>query len=310
MPLAAIFPGQGSQYAGMADPWLGHEAGRAVIDEASEAMGRDVAGACHDEEALATTEFVQPALLACDLAAFRVLEAEGVRFSAAAGHSLGEFAALVAAGVLDFAPALHAVIERGRAMQAAADERPGTMTALLGISPEEAGEVCAVAGRGDVLAVANENAAKQVVLSGSVDAVERAEELARSRGAKAIRLRVAGAFHSPLMQPAVDRIRDALSQLTFHEPRFPIVANVSGRMIGEPSAMRDLLSRHVVSPVRWERSVRTLADAGFSTFVEAGPGDVLTKLVRRTVDGVTAVAVGSPEEAASFSRAMPEEVVT
>lgn len=309
VPLAALFPGQGSQYAGMADPWTAHDVGKAALEEASEAMGRDVVALCRDEDALATTEFVQPALLACDVAAFRVLEAEGARFEAAAGHSLGEFAALVAAEVLDLGPALEAVMERGRAMQAAADERPGTMTALLGVSAAEATEICAVAGRGDVLAVANENAAKQVVLSGSVDAIDRAEELARSRGAKAVRLRVAGAFHSPLMQPAVGRIRDALSKLTFREPRFRIAANVSGRLIGEPSALRDLLARHVVSPVRWERCVRAMAEAGFDTFVEAGPGDVLTKLVKRTAPGVSAVAVGSPDDAASFVRAVPEEAV-
>lgn len=309
MPIAVLFPGQGSQYPGMADPWTGHAAGRAVLGEASEAIGRDVVAMCRDEDALATTEFVQPALLACDVAAFRVLDAEGVRVEAAAGHSLGEFAALVAAGVLELGPALQVVIERGRAMQAAADERPGTMTALIGVSAAEAAEVCAVAGRGDVLAVANENAPTQVVLSGSAEAIERAEEQARSRGAKAIRLRVAGAFHSPLMRPAVNRIRDALAGLQFREPKFPIVANVSGRLIAEPSALRDLLARHVVSAVRWERSIRTLVDAGFDTFVEAGPGDVLSKLVRRTAPGATAVAIGSPDEAAALARSPSEEAL-
>lgn len=309
MPIAVLFPGQGSQYPGMADPWTGHAAGRAVLGEASEAMGRDVVAMCRDEDALATTEFVQPALLACDVAAFRVLDAEGVRVEAAAGHSLGEFAALVAAGVLELGPALQVVIERGRAMQAAADERPGTMTALIGVSAAEAAEVCAVAGRGDVLAVANENAPTQVVLSGSAEAIERAEEQARSRGAKAIRLRVAGAFHSPLMRPAVNRIRDALAGLQFREPKFPIVANVSGRLIAEPSALRDLLARHVVSAVRWERSIRTLVDAGFDTFVEAGPGDILSKLVRRIAPGATAVAIGSPDEAAALARSPSEEAL-
>lgn len=304
MRVAVIFPGQGSQYPGMADPWLDHVAGREILDEASEALGRDVAALCRDEEALATTELVQPGLLACDVAALRVLEAEGVGFGAAAGHSLGEFAALVAAGVLELAPALEIVIERGRAMQAAADERPGTMTALLGVSIAEATEVCEAYRGDDVLAVANENAPKQVVLSGSVGAIERAEGEVRSRGAKAIRLRVAGAFHSPLMQPAVDHIREALSKLTLREPRFPIVANVSGELVEEPSTLRDLLSLHVVSTVRWDRSVRTLAEGGFEAFVEAGPGDVLTKLVRRTVEGVSAVAVGSPNAAAELASSL------
>ena len=201
MRVAALFPGQGSQYAGMADPWMSHVAGRSALEEVSEVWGRDVVALCRDEGALGTTELVQPALFACDIAAFRVLEAEGVEFTAAAGHSLGEFVALVAAGALDLPAAFRAVVERGRAMQEASDAEAGGMTALIGLAPDEAAEVCRVAGRGDVLEVANENAPKQIVLSGSRAALERAEELARARGAKAIRLKVAGAFHSPLMRP-------------------------------------------------------------------------------------------------------------
>jgi [acyl-carrier-protein] S-malonyltransferase len=306
MPVAVVFPGQGSQITGMADPWLEHPAGRSVIDAVSHAMERDLPALCRDEKALRTTEIVQPALFACDLAAFRVLEAEGASFSAAAGHSLGEFVALVAAGTLELRPALDLVIARGRAMQEAADERPGTMTALLGIRAADAAEVCAIAGRGDVLAVANENAPKQSVLSGSVEAIERAEELARSRGAKALRLRVAGAFHSPLMQPAVPAIRDAVSRLRFERPRFPVVPNVTGHPTSEPSALRDALTRHVVSPVRWERTIQSFASAGIDTVVEAGPGDVLTKLARRTVEGIRAVAVRTPEQAAVFAAGLEE----
>jgi [acyl-carrier-protein] S-malonyltransferase len=270
-------------------------------------MGRDLAAGCHDGALLATTGFVQPAVFAIDVAAARVLESEGVTFGSAAGHSLGEYAALVVAGALDLVPALESVVERGAAMQAAAEERPGTMTALIGPSPEEAAEICEIAGRGDVLAVANENAAKQTVLSGTVEAIERAEALARDRGARAIRLNVAGAFHSPLMQPALPRVREAVAALEIREPRFPIVPNVSGRPTVEPSAIRDQLSRHVVAPVRWSRSVAAMADAGAEAFVEAGPGDVLTKLVRRTVPGVAASAVGSPEEAKAFAAALASE---
>jgi [acyl-carrier-protein] S-malonyltransferase len=264
-----------------------------------------VAELCRDADALGTTELVQPALFACDLAAFRVLEAEGVRFEAAAGHSLGEFVALVAAGVLDDVDAFRILVTRGRAMQEASDVTPSGMTAIIGLSPTDAAEICRVAGRGDVLEVANENAAKQVVLSGSIPAVERAEEAARSRGAKAVRLKVAGAFHSPLMRPALDPVREALSHATFHEPRMALVPNVSGRVTRESSALRDLLSRHIVSPVRWERSMRALGEAGIDTFVEAGPGDVLSKLARRAVPGTTAVAVGSPEAAQEFAGTSP-----
>jgi [acyl-carrier-protein] S-malonyltransferase len=308
MPVAVLFPGQGSQFAGMADPWMTHDAGRSVMDHVTEALGRDVVAGCRDEDALSTTEFVQPGLLACDVAAFRVLEADGVRFEAAAGHSLGEFAALVAAGVLELDAAVNAVLIRGRAMQQASEQRPGTMTALIGAGPSDAAEICEAAGRGDVLAVANENASNQVVLSGTVSAIERAEDAAKSRGVRAIRLKVAGAFHSPLMQPAVEPIREALASLEFREPRFPIVANVSGRFVGEPAALRDGLSRHVVSPVRWHRSLQTLADAGFDAFVEAGPGQVLTKLAKREVPGARVAAVGTPEDATELARTISEEV--
>jgi [acyl-carrier-protein] S-malonyltransferase len=175
------------------------------------------------------------------------------------------------------------------------------MTALIGPGPDEAVEICETA-RGDgVLAVANENASNQVVLSGSVSAIERAEEEARRRGARTIRLNVAGAFHSPLMETALEPIRRALADLTFGHPRIPIVANVTGGFVEGPTAERELLVRHVVSPVRWERSMRTLVEAGFDTFVEAGPGQVLSKLVKRGFPGVRVAAIGSPEHAASFA---------
>jgi [acyl-carrier-protein] S-malonyltransferase len=308
--IAALFPGQGSQYTGMAEPWAGHPAGRAVLDEASAALGRDIVDLCRDETALATTELVQPALFAVDLAAFRVLEAEGVEFTAVAGHSLGEFAALVASGALELGPALTVVLERGRAMDEAGRALPGAMTALIGMNAEEAAELVEIAGRGDVLVVANENSPTQVVLSGSVSAIERAEELAKSSRARAIRLRVAGAFHSPLMRTAVQRVRDAISHLEFHEPSLDVVPNVSGRTTREPLALRDLLSRHLTSPVRWERGIRNMALLGVDTFVEAGPGDVLSKLVRRIAPEAITVAVGSPHEAVSFARSSREKVST
>jgi len=275
------------------------------LDQVSEAWGRDVAEVCRDEEALATTELVQPALFACDIAAFQVLRAEGTEFAAAAGHSLGEFAAVVAAGAVDLVPAFHVVTTRGRAMQEASDAAPGGMTAVIGLPSQSAAEVCAIAGRGDILELANENAPKQIVLSGSIPAIERAEELARSRGARVIRLRVAGAFHSPLMRSALKPVREAISHLTFRDPEIAVVPNVSGRPTREPSALRDQLSRHVISPVRWERSMRALDAAGITPFVEAGPGDVLTKLLRRIVPAATAVSVGSPEDAASLEDHWP-----
>ena len=301
MAVAILFPGQGSQVVGMADPWTEHAAGRDVLEEASGAIGRDLVEGCRDEEALRTTAFVQPALLTCDIAAFRVLRAEGVEAQAAAGHSLGEFAALVAAGALDLTTALRVVAVRGRAMQEASDAHPGTMTALIGAGAAEAASIRDAVRDDDVLTVANENASNQTVLSGAPSAIERAEEEAKRRKIRAMRLNVAGAFHSPLMQPAVESIAQALAGTTFARPAFPVVANVTGAFVEDPDELRGLLALHVVSPVRWESSLRALAAAGFDTFVEAGPGQVLSKIVARELPGVRAVAVDSPDAARAFA---------
>jgi [acyl-carrier-protein] S-malonyltransferase len=298
---AVVFPGQGSQSVGMADPWTTHPAGSAVLDATSSAMGMDIVAACHDESLLATTEFVQPALLACDVAAFRVLDAEGIGFAGAAGHSLGEFAALVAAGVVRLDDAIDLVIVRGRAMQRAGEERPGTMTALLGINADDAAALCDDAREDDVLIVANENSPVQVVISGSIPAIERAEALAATRKTRAIRLNVAGAFHSELMEPAVAPIVERLASIEFAPPRFPIAENVVGSLVDDPAELHALVARHVVSPVRWESCARSLADAGATVFIEAGPGEVLTKLAKRVVPGASAVAVGSPDAVRSVS---------
>jgi [acyl-carrier-protein] S-malonyltransferase len=306
MAIAVVFPGQGSQFAGMADPWAAHPAGRAVLEEAGEAMGRDVVAGAHDEAALATTEFVQPALLACGVAAFRVLEAEGLTgVVGAAGHSLGEFSALVAAGVLPLAGALRVVVVRGEAMQRAGEARPGTMTALLGAGPDDAEAICEEARDDDVLLVANRNSPVQSVISGSVAAIERAEAVAAARKIRAVRLQVAGAFHSPLMQPAVQPIIDELATLEFRAPAFPIAENVSGTLVADAGELRALLEHHVISPVRWYDDAQALAAAGATTFLECGPGDVLTKMAKRVVPGSRAVAVGSPEAAVTAVSSAP-----
>jgi [acyl-carrier-protein] S-malonyltransferase len=300
---AVVFPGQGSQFAGMADPWTEHPAGKNVLDEASDAIGRDIATGCRDEALLATTEFVQPALLACAVAAFRVLESEGVVFGGAAGHSLGEFAALVAAGVIGLADALDAVVVRGGAMQRAGEEHPGTMTALLGTGAAQAAALCDKVRDGDVLVVANENSPVQVVISGSTPAIQRAETLAKERRIRTVRLNVAGAFHSALMEPAVAPIVERLASIDFRTPRFPIAENVAGALVDDPVELRALLGRHVVSAVRWESCVHALSDAGATMFVEAGPGNVLTKLAKRVLPEATAVAVGSIGTAIALARA-------
>jgi [acyl-carrier-protein] S-malonyltransferase len=300
MTAAVVFPGQGSQFAGMCDPWVKHEAAKEVLDHASAVIGRDVVAGSDDEDALASTDFVQPAILALDVAAFRVLQTSGASFVGAAGHSLGEFAALVAAGVLGLADALEVVAVRGRAMQAASEERPGTMSALLGVGPERAAALCDDARGGDVLTVANENSSQQVVISGSVAAIERAEALCAERKIRSVRLKVAGAFHSPLMQPAVEPLEAAIDRVELRPPAFPIASNVTGELVEDPALMRDLLKRHVVSSVRWERCMQALRRAGADVFVEAGPGDVLTRLAKRVVPGAQTMAVASPDDAVTF----------
>jgi [acyl-carrier-protein] S-malonyltransferase len=306
--VAVVFPGQGSQFAGMAQPWTAHPAGRAVLEEASQATGRDVVRDCDDEDALRTTAFAQPALLACGVAAIRVLEAAGLDLPAlvgAAGHSLGEFAAVVAAGSLTLTQAMEVVVVRGEAMQRAGEERPGTMAALLGVGTDQASELCDLARGDDVLLVANQNSPAQAVISGSVAAIERAETLAAEHRIRAVRLNVAGAFHSPLMEPAVAPIVAALDAVKIRDPRFPIAENVSGALVTDAATLRSLLGRQVVSPVLWERDVRALAAAGATTFLEAGPGNVLTKMAKRLVPDAVALAVDAPDAAAAAVSSAP-----
>jgi [acyl-carrier-protein] S-malonyltransferase len=308
--IAALFPGQGSQVVGMGDAWTAHPAARSVLEEVSAGLGRDVVEGCRDDGALATTAFVQPALLACDVAVYRVMQAEGVEVGAAAGHSLGEYAALVAADVLELSAAIEAVVARGRAMQAASEARAGTMTALIGAGVNAVERICEEARGEDVLAIANENASNQVVISGSPPAIERAERLATEQAIRAIRLKVAGAFHSPLMAPAADELRPTLERLPFRPARFPVAANATGELVSDGESFRGLLADQVVSPVRWEASMRTLAAAGFDTFVEAGPGQVLARIARRDLPDMRSVAVGSPEDVVVFAATVRDEVAT
>jgi len=282
----------------MADVWASDPAGGAVLDEASEAMGRDVVLGCHDEAALATTEFVQPALLACDVAAFEVMRNEAADDPVGvAGHSLGEFAALVAAGSMSLRDALELVVIRGVAMQRAGEEQPGGMTALLGIGSADAEQLCEQVRRDGVLVVANENSPVQVVASGSIPAIERLEALAAQRKVRAVRLGVAGAFHSELMRPALPAVSEALSAIDIRDPRMSIAENVTGELVTEAGRLRELVSLQLVSPVRWDTGIRSLARAGATTFIEAGPGEVLTKLMKRIDASVRAVAAGSPDAA-------------
>lgn len=186
---------------------------------------------------------------------------------------------------------------------------PGAMSALVGLSAEEAAEVCRIAGRGGVLVVANENGPKQTVVSGSTAAIELAERLARDGGARPVRLRVEGAFHSPLMRPALDRVRAAIARAPIHGSTVTVIPNASGKPERRGPVIRDLLSRQLLAPVRWDRSMRALSDIGIDLVIEAGPGDVLAKLARRSVPGATTVSLGTPGEILAFADGLQQEVL-
>ncbi len=304
MDVAIVFPGQGSQSVGMMDTWLGHPAAKAVIDEATAVLGNDISELCRDEKALARTDVTQQSVLTADVAAFRVLQAEGIEPMAVAGHSLGEFAALVAAGAADFAPILEVVRERSLAMADAGDARPGTMLAIVGMPIDGVVELCNEARGDDILVVANENSALQTVLAGELPAIERAEALAKERKARAIRPNVAGAFHSPLMQPAKERIDAALDRITFRAPAVPIVQNVTAEATSDPDVIMTNMRAHVISGVKWVATGQAIVGLGAAAVIEAGPGDVLTRMAKRDLKDLTVIAARSPEEAATAAAAV------
>ena len=284
--IAFQFPGQGSQTVGMgADLADGYPEARELFDEADDVLGFELSRLCWEgpEEKLRATENAQPALLTHGVAAARVLLSLGVAPAAAAGHSLGEFTAHVAAGSLEFADALRLVRVRGEAMAAAGRERPGTMAAIIGLDETRVEELCEEAReQGEVLVAANYNSPGQIVISGSVGAVRRVVSGAKEHGARmAIELQVSGAFHSPLMAPAVEALREALDAIQVRAASIPVVANVDARPVSDPVAIRDRLVEQVSGAVRWTECVLALRDMGVRRLVEPGPGHVLTGLVKR-----------------------------
>jgi [acyl-carrier-protein] S-malonyltransferase len=227
------------------------------------------------------TENTQPAILTCSAAALAVLRERGVQPSYVAGHSLGEYSALVAAGALDFVDAVRLVRTRGRYMQEAVPAGQGAMAALLGLAPEKLEEVCAEAAQGQVVSAANLNSPSQVVIAGNSEAVERAMELAKAAGAKrAVRLEVSAPFHCALMKPAQERLAPDLEQTPFRDLQIPLVNNVAAREVRTAGEAREGLKEQVPNPVRWEESIRYLAGQGVDLFIEVGPGKVLSGLLR------------------------------
>ena len=311
--LAFLFPGQGSQYVGMGRELAAmYPVAQLTFEEADAALGYKISQVCFEgpEDKLRLTEITQPAILTVSVAAYRVLEEKGISPSIVAGHSLGEYSAHVAAGTLDFADAVRAVRNRGKYMQEAVPVGEGAMAAILGMKIEDLAPICDYAARtvgtkigsneeldnvlqeivnggepaltGIACQPANINSPEQIVISGSKAAVERAAEIAKSRGAKrAVMLPVSAPFHCALMQPAQDRLAADLKTLAFHALDHPLVTNVDAAVISEPEPARDALIRQVTGAVQWVRSMQVLIDRGIQAFVEVGPGKVLCGLMRQ-----------------------------
>ncbi len=304
MTAAFTFPGQGSQTVGMgkalADAFF--EA-RAIFEAVDDALGEKLSKIIWEGpiETLTLTENAQPALMAVSLATTRVLEARGVSIknngAYVAGHSLGEYSALAAAGALTVHDAAKLLRTRGRAMQQAVAVGTGAMAALIGMELEAAEAVAAEAAEGEVCAAANDNGGGQVVISGAKAAVERAIEIAKGKGAKrAILLPVSAPFHCALMAPAAKVMEEALASVAMQAPTVPVIANVVAGPISDPAEIRRRLVEQVTGMVRWRESMQWLGGAGVNVFIEVGAGKVLSGLVRRIVDGAETLAVGTPED--------------
>lgn len=284
--IAFIFPGQGSQYAGMGKDLADNfPVARRLFEEANDALGFDLAALCFNgpEDELKLTANTQPAILAASVAALRVLEAEtGLAPACAAGHSLGEYSALVCAGGLSFADAVRTVRQRGTFMQEAVPVGSGSMAAILGLDRACLDAVCRDAAQGQVVAPANFNSDGQVVIAGHAEAVTRAIELAREKGAKrAMPLPVSAPFHCSLMIPAGERLAEVLAGITVHELNLPVVTNVEAAPNQDAGRVRELLVRQVSAPVRWQETIACMVKLGVSRYIEIGPGKVLAGLVKR-----------------------------
>jgi [acyl-carrier-protein] S-malonyltransferase len=313
MTRAFVFPGQGSQSVGMGRALAeAFPHARAVFDEVDEALSQKLSSIIFEgpAEELTLTANTQPALMAVSLAAFRVLQAEAGLdlardFAFVAGHSLGEYSALAAAGSLSVSDTARLLRIRGNAMQSAVPVGQGAMAALLGLEFEAAEEVAREAAQGEVCDAANDNGGAQVVVSGHKAAVERAVAIAPQKGAKrAVMLPVSAPFHCALMAPAAEAMREALATVAVKPPAVPLVANVEARPVTDPDAIRACLVRQVTGTVRWRESVAYMAGEGVNSFFEVGAGKVLTGLVKRITPGAAGTAIGTPEDVVAFKAAL------
>ncbi len=309
MAVAFVFPGQGSQTVGMGKTLAANfAAARQVFEEVDSALGGKLSSIIFEGPAdtLMLTENAQPALMAVSLAATRVLQAEAgldlareAKF--VAGHSLGEYSALAATGAFTVADAARLLRTRGQAMQKAVPVGVGAMAALIGLDFDAASAIAAEAAQGEVCQAANDNGAGQVVVSGNKAAVERAVEIAKTKGAKrAMLLPVSAPFHCALMQPAADVMAKALAKVSVQRPTVPVVSNVLAKSISEPADIVQALVAQVTGTVRWRESVEFMAGAGVARFYEVGAGKVLSGLIKRLAEGASVSAIGSPEDIAAF----------
>ncbi|HEY2526053.1 MAG TPA: ACP S-malonyltransferase [Candidatus Binataceae bacterium] len=313
MKIAFLFPGQGAQKVGMgAELAREFAAAREAFAEADDALGVKLSTLCFEgpEEDLRLTANTQPATLATSIAALRAFQAEfGVDAELAAGHSLGEYTALVAAGALEFPAALRAVRERGRQMQEACPAGQGSMAALIGLDLAAVREVCAqVSQDGQIAVPANLNAPGQIVIAGHAAAVRRAIEIAKERGAGAsVELKVSAPFHSPLMQPARDGMAPVIAALAVSAPRFGVISNVTAEVNRDPARIGPLLLEQITAPVRWEESMARLGASGATSAIEFGAGRVLAGLMRRINKGFKVRSVEDPASLRACGQALAEE---
>jgi [acyl-carrier-protein] S-malonyltransferase len=302
--VAFVFPGQGSQHVGMGKAvFEASQAARRIFQQADEVLGFSLSRLCFEgpEEELQDTINAQPAILTVSVACLAALrerwEAMGraVAPMAVAGHSLGEFTALVAAGSLEFSDALRLVRERGRLMKEDGESRPGAMAAIVGLGESALESICAEAANAGIIVLANSNSPDQRVISGERPAIERAVEIARAKGGKAVVLPITIASHSPLMQRAALLFAEVLATIQMQDPQVPIVANITGQILTTTEDIRRELHDHLLRPVEWTRSVGEMVERGVDTFLEIGPGQVLSRLIRRIDRDVSAVSLTDTE---------------